>query len=207
MDGVLVDSEAISTESSDATLLKHGIVQTPKERKKVFGRRTIDNYRDAIEARGLNLDPAKLAAEKEELFVEMIKDRVQPMPGVLHLRGELDDAKIKKAVVSSSALNRVNATLEEIGLLLEFNVIVSGECCRVGKPDPEPFLIAAEKLGVKPKDCIVIEDAEAGILAAKAGGMKVVAVRSPNTHGQDLSRADRIVDSIEDINLDFLNKL
>jgi beta-phosphoglucomutase len=207
LDGVLVDSEDISTKASDKILSEFGIVQTPEEKKKVFGRRTIDNYRDAIKARGLDLDPKALVARKNEVFAQMIRGNLTPMPGVMRFLSELKDAKVKVAVVSSSPLERVNATLEEIGLILSFDVVVSGDCCKRGKPDPQPFLIAARRLGIKPKDCVVVEDAEAGILAGKAAGMGVIAVRSPNTHSQDLSKADRIVDSIENISLDYISRL
>ncbi|MFH1055348.1 MAG: HAD family phosphatase [Candidatus Altiarchaeota archaeon] len=207
LDGVLVDSETFSREASDAVLKSVGIVQTAKERNLVFGRRTVENYRAAIEARGLKVDPMDVVKKKNRLFAKMIRGKLKPMPGVLDLIGELEDADIRTAVVSSSPLERVNTSLEEVGLLLEFDVIVSGDCCAEGKPNPEPFQLAAQRLNVNPKECVVIEDAEAGILAGKAAGMKVAAVKSPNTHGQDLSKADVVVNSIEDINLSFLNNL
>ena len=207
LDGVLVDSEPISSEASDRILASVGIVQTPEEKRKVFGRRTYDNYRAAIEARGLDIDPAELVKRKNKLFAKLIKGRLKLLPGVLRLLGELKGAGVKVAVVSSSSLERVNVTLEEVGLILEFDVIVSGDCCVLGKPHPQPFLMAAERVGVKPKDSVVIEDAEAGALAGKAAGMKVVAVRSPHTHGQDLSKADKMVDSLEEVDLRLLNSL
>ncbi|MFH1835530.1 MAG: HAD family phosphatase [Methanobacteriota archaeon] len=207
LDGVLVDSESISREASDTVLARHGIVLEDEERKLVFGRRTIDNYRRHVESRGVDLDPEKLVEEKVEYFNELIKGRLKPLPGVLELLGALDDAGVKKAVVSSSPLDRVNASLEEVGLLLEFELVISGDCCKKGKPDPGPFLLAVEKMGVKPSECVVIEDAEAGILAANAGGILVVAVKSPNTHGQDLSSADRIVESLTEVDLELLRSL
>jgi HAD superfamily hydrolase (TIGR01509 family) len=207
LDGVLVDSESISSEVSDKILAEVGIVQTPQEKKLVFGRRTLENYKAAIDARGLDLDPMVLVGRKNNAFAKAIRGRLRPLPGVLDLLAELKDAGIKAAVVSSSPLERVNASLEEVGLILQFDVIVSGECCDRGKPDPEPFLLAANRLKVKPNDSVVIEDAEVGVRAGKAGGMKVVGVRSPNTHGQNLSLADAIVDSLEDVNLAFLNSL
>jgi len=207
LDGVLVDSEPVSREASDRVLAEVGIVQTDEERKRVFGRRTVDNYRDAIKARGLDLDPSELVRRKNILFAELIRGRLQPLPGVLDLLAELKDAGVKVAVVSSSSMDRVNASLEEVGLILEFDLILSGDCCVKGKPDPEPFLLAAERLGVRPGECIVLEDAEAGILAAKAAGMKVIAVRSPNTHGQDLSGADLVVESMQDVNVRMMSRL
>lgn len=207
LDGVLVDSEPISSEASDKVLAEVGIYLTDEERRDVFGKRTVDNYRNHIEKRGLNLDPHELVRKKNALFGKLIKGRLKPLPGVLDLLAVLDDAKVKKAVVSSSPLERVNASLEEVGLLLEFDLILSGDCCIRGKPEPEPFLMAAEKFAAKPSECVVIEDAEAGVLAAKAAEMKCVAVRSPNTFGQDLAKADLVVDSLEDVNLEVLQSL
>jgi HAD superfamily hydrolase (TIGR01509 family) len=204
LDGVLVDSEPISTEASDRVLASVGIFLSDEERREVFGKRTIENYRRHIERRGLKLNPQKLVEKKTALFRKLIRGRLRPLPGVLPLLSELDKARIKKAVVSSSPLDRVNASLEEVGLFPEFEVILSGDCCRRGKPDPEPFLLSAGRLDVNPSQCVVIEDAEAGILAAKAAGMKCVAVKSPNTFGQDLSKADLIVESLKEVDLKVL---
>jgi len=207
LDGVLVDSEVISSEASERILREAGIVQTPKERMMVFGRRTIDNYKRAIEARGLNVDPRELVKKKNALFAKLIRGRLKPLLGVVDLIRNLKSNKFKIAVVSSSPLDRVNASLNEVKLRMEFDLILSGDCCVKGKPDPEPFLLAAKRLDVKPEDCAVIEDAQAGIEAGKAAGMKVVAVRSPNTHGQDLSKADVIVDSLKEVDVDFIRRL
>jgi len=207
LDGVLVDSEPFSREASDRILLEVGIVQTLEERKLVFGRRTIDNYRAAIEARGLKIDPQELVDRKLMLFANLIRGRLKPMPGVLKLLDGLSARGVRVAVVSSSPLDRVNVSLEESGLFSRFELVISGDCCRLGKPYPEPFLLAVERLGVKPGECVVIEDAEAGILAGKAAGMNVIGVRSPNTFGQDLSRADLIVDSLEDVDVKLIEGL
>jgi len=207
LDGVLVDSEPFSREASDRILSEVDIVQTLEERKLVFGRRTIDNYRAAIEARGLKIDPQELVDRKLKLFANLIRGRLKPMPGVLKLLDDLSARGVRVAVVSSSPLDRVNVSLEESGLFSRFELVISGDCCRLGKPYPEPFLLAAERLGVKPGECVVIEDAEAGILAGKAAGMNVIGVRSPNTFGQDLSRADLIVDSLEDVDVKLIEGL
>jgi len=207
LDGVIVDSEVLSSLASDKVLSEIGIVLTPDERSKVFGKRTIDNYRNHIEARGLDLNPQELVDKKNELFKEVIKGRLKPLPGVLELLKNLEDAGVKTAVVSSSPLVRVEASLVEVGLFERFPVIISGDCCREGKPNPEPFLLATQRFGVEPEDCLVVEDAEAGILAGKSAGMKCLAVRSPNTHGQDLSKADVIIDSLEDVSIGFLEDL
>ena len=207
LDGVLVDSEPFSMEASSRVLAEFNIVRTPEEEKMIFGRRTIDNYRTLVESRDLKVTPEDLVKKKVGIFKKLIKGKLKPLPGVLDLISKVKTRGFKTAVVSSSPLERVNASLEEVGLILEFDLILSGDCCRRGKPDPEPFLLAAERLGVKPEECVVVEDAEAGIMAGKAAGMKVVAVRSPNTFGQDLSRGDVIVNSMEKVNVGLLGGL
>jgi len=207
LDGVLVDSEVHSTKASDQVLADVGIYLTDDERKLVYGRRTIDNYKRHIKNRGLDLDPDELLSRKTQVYKKLIKGKLEPLPGAIELVKKLKESKIKICVVSSSTLERVEASLNEVGLLWEFPVIISGNCCSKGKPDPEPFIIASEKLQVKPKECLVIEDAEAGIKAAKSAEMRCIAVESPNTHGQDLSNADLIVNSLEEITLESINKV
>jgi len=207
LDCVFVDTEKLSIRASDEVLARHGIERKPEELARVFGRRTIENYRELIESRGLRLDPAELAREKEELYFKMISGRLSPKEGVLELIGELEKAGVRIAVVSSSGIERVKKTLDEIKLSSEFDQIISGDCCRLGKPDPAPFLYAAKKLRVKPEKCVAIEDADAGIAAAKAAGMMVIGVKNKNTHGQTLKGADLVVVELSEVNLTVLNGL
>lgn len=207
LDGVLVDSEQISSQASEKVLGDVGIVLSDEEKKRVFGRRTIDNYSEHIKSRGLDIDPHVLIDRKNRLFKKLIKGVLVPLPGVVELILGLKDARIPIALVSSSPLERVEASLDEAGLLWHFPVVVSGDCCRLGKPEPEPFLVGAERLGVSPAGCVVVEDAEAGVRAAKAAGMKCLTVESEHTHGQDLSMADFHASSLEVVDADFLRGL
>ncbi|MBD3261131.1 MAG: HAD-IA family hydrolase [Candidatus Altiarchaeales archaeon] len=207
LDGVLVDSEDYSRKASDRVLAEVGITLTEAEKKNVFGRRTLENYERYIKSRELDLDANKLLDQKNRLFAELISGKLKLLPGVTELFALLDETGIKKALVSSSPLVRVNATLEEVGLLMEFDVIVSGDCCSRGKPDPAPFLFASEKIGAEPGECVVVEDAQVGVEAALAAGMRVIAVDSPSTHGQDLSQADIHLNSLKQIDRKFIEDL
>jgi len=204
LDGVLVDSEEYSSKTADMVYGSYGMKQTPQEKANVFGRKSIDNYRAAIKARGLDIDPYILVEKHVELFKKLIRGKLKPLPGAVKLIDCLKEAKVKVAVVSSSPRERVKATLAEVKLLDRFDIIISGDDCEKGKPDPQPYLLAAERLKVRPEDCVVIEDAQAGVESGKAANMKVIAVRSPNTHGQDLSKADKTVDSLEDVTVSML---
>jgi len=207
LDGVLVDSEELSIRASNEVLGAHGIVRTKEELSRVFGRRSLDNYTELIEFRGLDLDPRELVSEKEEFYFKLIQGNLEPKQGVVDLIEELEESGFLIAVVSSSGLERLERTLIEIGLIEEFDLVVSGDCCEIGKPDPAPYLHAAKELGVDVRECIVIEDAEAGVKSGKAAGMKVVAVRNKNTHGQDLGSADLVVSELSEVNLSVLNSL
>jgi len=87
------------------------------------------------------------------------------------------------------------------------DLTISGEEVLKGKPNPEIFLKAAKKLGVKPNNCLVIEDAFAGVQAAKAAGMKCIGLRNPNFSKQDLSAADLVVESFSELGLDAIKDL
>ena len=126
---------------------------------------------------GINIPTAQVAKRKEELYFESLP-RLQCVPEVLeHI--DLQCGRIPFAVVSGSTRDSVEASLRAIGLLDRFAVLVCAGDYRKSKPDPEPFLIAAERLGVSPADCLVFEDTQMGINAAIAAGMASVRVPPP----------------------------
>ena len=88
-----------------------------------------------------------------------------------------------------------------------FDVIVSGDDVKRGKPDPETYLIAVKKLGIRPSQAVVLEDATNGIAAAKAAGCFCIAIKNPYTPKQDLSRADLALDSLADLSLKHLQSI
>ena len=202
LDGVLVDSEPFSEEASNRALAEHGIRITAEERKRAFGRRDMDSYRDYIRARGLDLDPGEINRRKVEIYSGLIKGKLKPIPGARELVERLRKRGMPFALASSGTPGKIRATLTEIGFGRLFSVIITAEDISRGKPDPEIFLGAAEKLRVRPADCLVVEDSQAGVEAAKKANMKCIALRSKNTFGQDLSEADKIVNSLEEIKLD-----
>lgn len=204
LDGVLVDSEAFSFEASREVLAKAGIELTDDEERRAFGRRTLDNYNEYLISRGLDLDPYELIRGKLELYKRLISGRLKPLPGAIQLITGAIKNGYKVAVVSSSPAERVEATLREAGLHEFIGVVVSGDHVRQGKPDPEPFLYAAALLDVDPRECVVFEDAEFGVVAAKKAGMTCIALESPNTHGQDLSLADIVLNSLSDFDYNML---
>ncbi len=123
---------------------------------------------------GYTLDPKTVVADKEARFLSNVGD-VQPIASVLaHIVAE--HGRIPMAIVSGSPRDNVEKTLSVLGLKDCFDALVCAEDYAHGKPDPEPFLTAAKLLHVDPKDCLVFEDADAGIASAKAAGMQWVRV-------------------------------
>jgi beta-phosphoglucomutase-like phosphatase (HAD superfamily) len=126
---------------------------------------------------GIQMPVALVAKRKEALYFEYLP-RLQCVPEVLeHI--ELQRGTIPFAVVSGSTRDSVEASLRAIGLLDRFEVLVCAGDYTKSKPDPEPFLVAAERLGVSPQNCLVFEDTQMGVDAAVAAGMASVRVPPP----------------------------
>jgi beta-phosphoglucomutase family hydrolase len=127
---------------------------------------------------GTTMPPEATAQAKEQLYYQLLPE-LQPIASVVaHVHAM--HGKIPLAIVSGSPRASIEHTLKTIGLANQFDLIVGAEDYTRGKPDPEPFLTAAKLLNVAPADCLVFEDADAGIQSAKAAGMHWVRVpRNP----------------------------
>nr|WP_240955526.1 HAD family phosphatase [Micromonospora sp. HNM0581] len=141
------------------------------------GRPTTDIVVALNERHGLDMPVATVVAHREARFQQLLP-AATGIPGVLR---HIDDAhgRIPFAVVSGSTREAVTASLEALGILDRFDVLVCAGDYSRPKPDPEPFLRAAELLGVPPASCLVFEDADLGIAAATAAGMAAVRVPQP----------------------------
>jgi HAD superfamily hydrolase (TIGR01509 family) len=126
---------------------------------------------------GLALDAEDVAHRKELIYYELLPE-LQAVPEVLE-QIKLNHGTIPMAVVSGSTRESVTKSLELLGLLDKFPVLVCAEDYTKSKPDPEPFLVAADRLGVAPADCLVFEDTEMGVQAATAAGMASVKILQP----------------------------
>jgi beta-phosphoglucomutase len=194
LDGVIVDSR----EHHMAAWEAWARVYAPHARAgyfvEMFGRRN-----DAIIGGVLpDLTPERfneLAGHKEAMFRERARGNLTALPGVAALLAELDARGVPKAVVTSTPRANLDLVLETLKMTGRFDALVAEEDALKGKPDPEGFLIAAERLGVEPPLCVVIEDAPAGLQAAKAAAMRTIGVTT--THARHALRdADLVVASL-----------
>jgi beta-phosphoglucomutase family hydrolase len=142
---------------------------------------------------------SQLSLRKEELYRQQLQaNGAAALPGVLPWLDRLRTAAIPCAVGSSTHLANIRCVIERIGLVGRFAAIVCGEDVAQGKPDPAVFLLAARRLGRAPARCVVFEDAHVGIAAARAAGMKVVAVAT--THpAATLHEADLVVQRLDEL--------
>jgi beta-phosphoglucomutase family hydrolase len=202
-DGVVVDSSAHHERSWEILAAKRRLVLPADHFKSGFGKKNNVIIPDL----GWAKEPADveaLAHEKEEIYRSLVREKgIEPLPGVRELLAALRAENIPCAIASSTERANLDLPIDLMGLREFFTVIVSGEEVVHGKPDPAVFLLAAERLGIKPADCAVIEDALVGIEAAKRAGMPVLAVATTNPI-EALSSADAAVSGLMDINPDRL---
>lgn len=156
---------------------RHGLPPlTPEDRARLDGRRNSEIF-PILFGRDVPRDEwMAYEAEKEGLYRELSRGRLSPMKGLLRLLAHYKDAGTPMALATSAPEPNVVHTLNEIGLAAEFPIIVRGDQVGRGKPAPDVFIAAAERLAMAPADCLVFEDAPMGVVAAQAAGMPVVAL-------------------------------
>lgn len=141
----------------------------------LFGRRNDDILRSVLGPLP-EQKIARLAAAKEAAFRRLVQGRIQPLPGAVDLLRRAREAGLGQAIVSSTPRANIDLIAATLGIEGLLDVIVGEEDVSHGKPDPQGFLLAAQRLGVAPRQCVVIEDAPEGIAAGKAAGARTIAV-------------------------------
>ena len=203
MDGVIADTARYHLQAWQQTFRKRGVNFTEDDFKHHFGQRNDTIIRDAI---GKMVSPAEIntiAGEKEADYRRRVAQNLNPLPGVIALINSLTADGVKMAIASSAPPENIQLVTRGLGIDNCFQAIVWGREVTEGKPSPQAFLLAASKLGIEPRNCLVIEDALAGVTAAKQAGMKCLAVT--NTHPRtSLKEADLIVDTLEKVSTNGL---
>ena len=138
------------------------------------------------------------------MILDIIENEdIKPGNGIPELLRSIKSKGLKTAVASSSGYELINMVLEKLDIAKYFDCITSGVDVKRGKPAPDVFLLAAEKLGVMPDECLVIEDSENGVIAAKSAEMMAVGYINPTSGKQCLDRADVITDDFRKLNDNF----
>ena len=206
MDGVIADTAPHHLIAWQDTFARRGVDFSDEDFRHSFGIRN-----DAIIKRFLgetttDEEITAIAEEKEAAYRRITGRNIRPLPGALELLKAIYDEGIKMAIASSTPPENAQLVLGSLGIANRFPAIVTSRDVTEGKPSPQVFLVAAQRLGVEPENCLVIEDAVAGVRAAKSAGMGCLAVT--NTHPREkLGEADLIVDSLEAVTVKDLENL
>lgn len=186
MDGLLVDSEPLADAAMVEFLSRHGKRAREEYAPQLLGRRLPDAVALFMEWYGLEGDLGELIAEFDALRTEKIIGNLALMPGAREIMAFGRMSGLRLALATSNRRHQAVISLDETGLTGLFDVEVTGDDVTRGKPFPDIFLMAAELLGVEPANCVVFEDAPAGVMAAAAAGMRSVFVPSGFSVGLDL---------------------
>ncbi len=206
VDGVLVDSYQLHFLGWQRMLAELGEAYTETMFRETFGWTNLDSFAHLFGEK-YSVEEAMAATDrKEAIYRECIEEEFPAIDGAVELVDALAAADFALAVGSSGPPENVAKTLECLGRAKRFTVRVTGADVTRGKPDPQVFLLAAEKLGVAPRECVVVEDAPAGVAAAKAAGMACVALVGTATREQ-LAQADWVVESLRELTADAFARL
>jgi HAD superfamily hydrolase (TIGR01509 family) len=200
---LLADTEPLHRKSYQQALGHFGVTVTETQYSDHWIRRG-KGIEDFVRDHNLNLDISEVRKLKAESYDYLVRTNVQPMPGALALLNLLKDRKTL-ALASSSYRASVSVVIQTLKITEFFSCIAGNQDAPRLKPFPDLFLFVASQLNKKPAACLVIEDAEKGVKAARAAGMKCIAVPNQYTKDNDFSQADKVVNSLEEITLEMLD--
>jgi beta-phosphoglucomutase len=211
MDGTLVDTAELHFQAWVDVCRDYGRDFTRAEFAATFGQRNPEIIQQLFGDRFSARESEELGAKKEVYYREAARRLgVTLLPGARELLAGLHNAGFRQAIGSSGPRANLELIQELIGVQNLFAAIVGAEQTQRGKPDPQVFQLAAELLGVPPERSVVFEDAVAGVQAARAGGMKCVAVRFVGHHPEDRLReagANLVVPTLEQVSVDMILNL
>ena len=199
MDGVLLDSEPLHYKALSDVLRSQGHEWSREQNEQLLGTTVEDSFRIIAETVPLSVPVEAFVPVYNARILEVLKESLDPAPGVPDLLEALTEAAVPLAVASSSLRSWVEATLASLEIARYFQAVVAGDEIDRGKPAPDIYLRAAGHLGISPDRCVAIEDAPNGVLSAKAAGMKVIAVETPYTSHLSLNEPDLQVAALTEL--------
>ena len=205
LDGLLADTEPLHCRAYQRALLEHDVQLSDAD----YGEHWVrcgKGIQEWVSEQGFELDPGALRARKALHYQDLLRSSLRPMDGAEALLDRLA-GKMRIGLASSSYRDAVDGVIYGLGIANYFETVVSGLDVTRVKPAPDIFLEAAARLGVAPAECAVLEDAEKGILAAHAAGMRCIAVPNDYTRRHDFSKATHICSSLNEVTVNLLRNL
>ena len=205
MDGVLADSEPFICQAAIMMFAETGLTVIPGDFKPFMGTGENRYIGGVAEKYGLKIDIEKAKARTYEIYLSIIHGKLKPLPGAIAFIRKCRDTGLKTALATSADVIKMEANLKEIGLSSSaFDATINGLDVEKKKPFPDIYIKAAERIGLKPEECLVAEDAVSGIKAAKSAGCRCLAVTTSFNRSK-LSEADWICNSLEEVPEEALN--
>ena len=205
MDGVLADSEPFICRAAIMMFAEKGLKVLPDDFKPFVGTGENRYIGGVAEKYGLNVDIEKVKARTYTIYQEIIRGKLKPLPGAAGFVMKCRELGFRIAVATSADAVKMEANLREIGLPLSaFDATINGLDVENKKPFPDIYIKAAVSIGLKPEECLVVEDAVSGIKAAKAAGCKCLAVTTSFERAK-LSEADWICKSLKEVPEEAIN--
>jgi len=209
LDGVIIDSEPVHFRLEKKMFEELQIEVSSEEHNSFVGMSSENMWKKIVTQHKLSYQVEALVQKKYALYIDDLINTpdLYPIPHVVELIKELYKNNFKLLIASSSPLEVIDAVIEKFVLSNYFIGIVSGTQFTHSKPHPEIFLSAANLANSKLHECVVIEDSENGVTAAKAAGMKCIGFVNPNSGNQNLNKADVIIESFEKVDANFIRSL
>ena len=206
MDGVVSDTDYLHGEILSLQLKNNNVdITSIALHKRFAGMKTIQVYETLVKEHSLKGNARELLDEKNILFKKRLDKELRPITGAIELIQQLNANNIPLALASGSEYKIINWTIDGLDLRKYFQNILSSDDVEHGKPAPDIFLKVATSIGIAPEDCVVIEDGMSGMIAAKAAGMKCVALVKIDDDRQ--FPADLIIYDLRELNLERLREL
>lgn len=181
-DGVLVDTERLFFESTRRTLATIGIPLTQEQFLELSMRQGRSAFDLAMEKGWSKEQVTNLKRERDLLYSELLRKQTRVLPGVAETLKSLQ-GRMRMAVVTSSQRQHFDVMHADIGLTGYFEFVLAREDCGQTKPNPEPYLRALERLGIRAEACVAVEDSERGLAAARAAGLRCLVIPNEITRG------------------------
>jgi HAD superfamily hydrolase (TIGR01509 family) len=209
LDGVIIDSEPINFRLEEELFQEIGLSMPLNEHHSYVGTSSINMWQTIVKKYTLPYNPKELEETGKDRYLQYLSlhPEISPIEGVRELIKELYQQQFTLVLASSSGTEIIDTVLNSFDLGSYFMAKISGADLPFSKPDPEIFLRSAQLAQTDSSQCLVIEDSENGVKAAKAAGMKCIGYLNPNSGNQNLDKADLVIRSFHEININRIRNI
>jgi len=197
MDGLMIDSERLYFQAEREIAWTFGRDARDETLRKMMGRNPIEGMGILVRELELPISPREAMDMRDDLMRQKMRTGLKAMPGLTYIL-EAFYGRLKLAISTGARKEFLDIAVDSLGIRDKFDLLQASDEITRGKPDPEIFLKTCGGLGLEPEQCIVLEDSENGVLAARRAGCFVIAVPSEYTHMQDFRSAHFIASDLEE---------